>query len=134
MQVSLWPVAHIDQIWPSLRDGFQKALLATGGDLTTADLWTACRSGNAFLLIAHDGEQVFGASIWRPDTWQTGPKLRCLGLYGTGFRDWINDMRAMAVRLAHDCGATSLVSDGRSGWTKVFPNAKRLRITYEEKL
>jgi hypothetical protein len=132
VQTSLWPVAQIDQIWPSLREGFQKALFRSGGQLTTADLWIACRSGNAFLLIAHDGEKVWGASIWRPDTWQSGQKLRCLALYGTGFRGWIFDMKAMAVRVAQDCGANGLISDGRTGWARVFKNTRVICVTYEE--
>jgi hypothetical protein len=138
MQVS-GPVLpqHVDQFWPTLRDGFQKALLATGGDMTTADLWSQCRHGPAFLLIAHDTE-IRGASIWRQETWQTGSKLRCLALYGTRLNEWKDEMRAMAICIMRDCGATSLVSEGRCGkngeplWTKPYPNAKPLRILYEE--
>lgn len=138
MKVSLVPVVNVDSFWPSLREGFQRALLKTGGDLTTGDLWVQCRNGSAFLLIAHEGEEIRGASIWRPDTWQTGRKLRCLAMYGTKMSQWKDDMRAMAIRIMRDCGATSLVSEGRCGkngeplWTKPYPNAKPLRILYEE--
>lgn len=132
MQVSVVPVLHIDQFWPSLREGFHRSVMKTGGDLTTGDLWVACRSGSAFLIVAHDGDEIRGASIWRPETWQSGKKMRCLALYGAGMKDWIQDMREMAARIAKDCGATSLVSEGRLGWQKVFPKAKVLRALYEE--
>jgi hypothetical protein len=108
--------------------------MKTGGDIETGDLWVQCRSGEAFLLIAHEGEQILGSSIWIPQTWQTGRKLRCLALYGSGMSDWIGDMHEMAKRLAADCGATSLVSEGRPGWAKIFPKAKVLRALYEEQL
>lgn len=140
MQISLVPVTSVDQFWPHLREGFQRALLKTGGDLTTADLWVQCRNGSAFLLIAHEGEEIRGAAIWRPDTWMTGRKLRCLALYGTRFREWKDEHREAAIRIARDCGATSLVSEGRCGkngeplWTGMYPNAKPLRILYEETL
>src|SRR5690349_16095333 len=103
MQVSLVPVPNVDQFWPHLREGFHRSVMKTGGDLTTGDLWVQCRNGSAFLLIAHEtpheiGHEIniVGASIWRPDTWQTGRKLRCLALYGTGMNDWIQDMKDMA--------------------------------------
>lgn len=133
-QVSLVPTNSVDQFWPHLREGFQRSVMKTGGDLTTGDLWVACRSGSAFLLIAHEGDEIRGASIWRPDTWQSGRKLRCLALYGSGMRDWIQDMRDMAARIAKDCGATSLVSEGRLGWQRVFPKARVLRALYEEQI
>jgi hypothetical protein len=137
-QVSLVPVTNVDQFWPSLRAGFERALKKTGGDLTSGDLWVTCRSGAGFLLIAHEGEEILGASIWRQDTWDSGRKLRCLAMYGNRLREWKDDMRASAIRVMRDCGATSLVSEGRCGkngeplWTKPYPNAKPLRILYEE--
>lgn len=132
MQLSLLQTGNVDQVWPYLREGFQKALLRTGGDLDTASLWTQCRAGTAFLVIAHDGEEIRGASVWRQEQWQTGSKLRCLALYGAGMKDWIQDMREMAAKIAGDCGATSLVSEGRLGWQRVFPKARVLRALYEE--
>ena len=132
MSVSLVPVGSVDQIWPVLREGLQRSLLKTGGDMVPGDLWCAVRSGVAFLIVAHEGNEILGASIWRQETWQSGVKLRCLALYGVGMKSWIGDMKDMAVRIARDCGATSLVSEGRAGWQKVFPAARVLRLLYEE--
>jgi UDP-N-acetylmuramyl tripeptide synthase len=108
--------------------------MKTGGDIETGDLWVQCRNGSAFLLIAHDGDKIAGASIWTRQTWQTRRVMRCLALYGTGMTGWLPDMRALAIQLAKDNGCTSLVSDGRRGWQRIFPNAKVLRNLYEEKL
>src|SRR5687767_11822241 len=100
MQVSLVAVPNIDAIWPHLREGFHRSVMKTGGDIETGDLWVQCRSGAAFLLIAHEGEEIRGASVWTAQTWQTGRKLRCLALYGTEMDGWIRDMKAMATSLA----------------------------------
>jgi hypothetical protein len=141
MNVSLVAVPNIDAIWPHLREGFHRSVMKTGGDIETGDLWVQCRNGSAFLIIVHETKHemgheinIVGASIWRPDTWQTGRKLRCLALYGSGMSDWIGDMHEMAKRLARDCRATSLVSEGRPGWAKIFPKAKVLRALYEEQI
>ena len=134
MPVSLVPVPNIDAIWPHLREGFHRSVMKTGGDIETGDLWVQCRNGSAFLIIAHEGEEIRGASIWRADTWQSGRVLRCLALYGHGFTDWIEDMHATAKRIAADCGATSLVAEGRPGWQKKFPKAKVLRMLYRESI
>lgn len=137
-QVSLVPVTSVDLYWPHLRGGFHRSVMKTGGDIETGELWVQCRSGAAFLLIAHEitheTQNIVGASIWRADTWQTGRKLRCLALYGSKMNGWIDDMHGLAKRLAVDCGATALVSEGRLGWQKIFPKAKVLRALYEEPL
>ena len=130
-QISLVPQAAVDGIWSSVTQGFDRSVRKTGGDLTPGDLWQQCRRGDAFLILAHD-EKVLGASIWRPEIWQSGTKFRCMALYGTGISEWIEDMRLMAQKIGKDCGATSLLAEGREGWAKIFPNAKRLRVLYEE--
>jgi hypothetical protein len=137
--VSLIAVTNIDAMWPALRGGFHEACLATGGDIDTGDLWVQCRSGAAFLLVAHDGDEVLGASIWRPDTWATGRRLRCLALYGRKARRWIFDMRALVEKLKADTGSIALVAEGRCGpngepiWQHFFPKAKAIRVLYEER-
>lgn len=128
MSVSLVPVLMVDQVWAKVRDGLDNALLITGGDMTAGELWVACRSGQGFLFVAHDGETVQGASVWRFDTWRTGPKFRCLAMYGEGFKDWQDEMR-QAVELA--AGGASLVAEARRGWGRVFPDAKEWRSLYE---
>lgn len=108
--------------------------MRTGGDLTIGELWQGCRRGDLFLLIAHEDGAVIGASIWKPELWQTGRKLRCMGVYGTKFKLWQDAMREAATRIAKACGATSFVAEGRDGWSKIFPKAKRLRVLYEESI
>lgn len=130
MQVELCPTHLVDAVWLKLQDGFHRAVMKTGGDITPGELWTQARSGNAFLFVAHDGTEIHGASLWRFETWQTGAKFRCLALYGKGMKGWISDMHALVKQAA---GRADLVSEGRVGWPAVFPKATILRHLYEEK-
>ncbi len=86
------------------------------------------------MLVACDKTGVLGASVWQPQVWQTGNKLRCLALYGRDFRKWIEPMHQAASDLARNCGCTALVAEGRSGWTRIFKKAVALRVLYEEPL
>lgn len=127
-------VADIDAVWPHVRAALEDACLRTGGDISSVDLWQSCRRGESFLIVAHDGETMQAASVWRPETWQTGRKLRCQALAGKNMKSWLGEMRDEATRIARGCGATSFVTEGREGWSKIFPKAKRLRVLYEELL
>lgn len=133
MLTSLVQVQHVDGLWPHVKDGFQKALLKTGGDLALGSLWQQCRAGEAFLVVVHD-DGVMAAAIVRPELWATGNKLRVLALYGEGMGDWFQDIMDMGKRIAADCGANALIFEGRRGWSKKFPRARILRVLYEEPL
>lgn len=128
MVVELVPVWLIDKVWPKLADGFHDALMKTGGDCSAGDLWTQARSGRAFLFVAHDGTEMHGASLWRFETWPTGEKFRCLALFGNDMQAWLSDMRK-AVEDAK--GKATIVTEGRPGWGRVFPEARELRRLYE---
>ena len=129
MNVSLVPVHLIDQTWPLVAAGFERAVAKTGGDVAVGDLWTQARSGRAFLFVAHDEKTIFGASLWRFETWPTGAKFRCLALYGADLVGWFKDMEK-AVRAA--AGTARLVTEGRRGWAKVLPNVRELRTLFED--
>jgi hypothetical protein len=122
----------VDGVWPSVTKGFQRASARFGGDLTVGELWQLCRSGYAFLFVVHDDREIVAATAWRPEQWGSGPKFRCLALYGKGMSDWMPDLHEKVRQTAIQCGAASLMSDGRVGWKKVFPGAKVLRAVYEE--
>ncbi len=132
--ITLVSVDRIDAVWPHVREALEIACRRTGGDLDTGKLWAMCRRSEAYLLVAHDDERMHGASVWKPETWSSGKKLRCLALAGAGMKDWIQPMREEAVRLARLHDANALVADGRQGWRKIFKNARVIRVVYEEGL
>lgn len=134
MRIELVPAPLVDRVWPDIAGTVDAAARKTGGDVTAGYLWQECRSGHAFLFIAHDGESIVGASVWRFETWQSGAKLRCLAGAGNGLENWIDPMREQVVTLAKAGGAASIVYEGREGWRRIRPKAKAIRTLYEEEL
>lgn len=129
MIVELVGVLHIDRIWPLVSKDFVECLNDNYGDCSAGDLWTQCRSGNAFLIVAHENEAIKSASVWRFENWLKGPVFRCLILTGKDMKDWFDDVRTFCEQIAKDNGAT-FVWDGRDGWGRAFPEAKKIRQTY----
>lgn len=132
--ITLVSVDKVDQVWPHVRDALEHASRRTGGDRTAADLWALCRRSEAYLLVAHDEQRMQAASVWKPENWATGRKLRCLALAGVGMKTWLQPMREEAAKLAKILGATAFVADGRQGWGKIFPRARVVRVVLEEDL
>lgn len=130
--ITLVSVDRLDAIWPHVREALEHACRRTGGDLTSGDLWAMCRRSEAYLLIAHDGERMQAASVWKPENWSSGRKLRCLAVAGTGMKNWLQPMREEAAKLAKILGATAFVADGRTGWKRTFPKARVVRVVLEE--
>lgn len=134
IKVDLVPTNIIDQVWPQVVDGFQKASDRFGGDLTTGDLWMGCRAGHCFLIVVHEDNKVLAATVWKPETWTSGVKFRCLALYGRVMDEWLDDLIALATRLAQDCGATEAVFEGREGWFRKLNGIRRVRSTFAIKV
>lgn len=132
MMVTLVPQHLVDAVWPSVAAGFEKASQRGGGDLTVGELWQGCRQGTCFLFVVHDDNHVKAATVWKPELWTSGPKFRCMALYGHGMKEWMPALHEKVREVAIQCGATSLLSEGRVGWRKIFPKAKVLRVVYEE--
>lgn len=134
MNVTLVPVQMVDAIWNSVKDGFQKASDRFGGDLTVGELWQGCRAGHVFLFVVHDDQKVIAATAWKPELWRSGPKFRCLALYGLGMQGWMPELHEKVRETAIQCGAESLLAEGREGWKRIFDKAKVLRVVYEERI
>ena len=128
LRVDLCPVWLVDQVWPKLQDGFRKSLSRTGGDISELDLRITARTGQGFLFVAYEGQDIRGASLWRTDNWASGQRFRCLACFGTGMKDWFDLMRTEVEKVAGDI---PLVADGRNGWGEVIPGVKQLRAVYE---
>jgi hypothetical protein len=129
MKVELCPVYMCDAVWPSLQEGFRRALAKTGGDQSEIDLRVTARTGQGFLFIAMEGQEVRGASLWRTDNWASGQRFRCLAVFGKDAKEWLHDMRAEVKKVS---GSMPLVADGRVGWPAFLPSMKRLRVVYED--
>lgn len=132
MNISLVPTQMVDALWPSVKDGFQRASDRFGGDLTVGELWQGCRAGHVYLFVVHDDQKVVAATAWKPELWRSGPKFRCLALFGLGMQGWMPELHEKVRQTAIQCGCETLLAEGREGWKKIFKAARVLRVVYEE--
>lgn len=133
MTVVLVTTANIDHVWPVASKLLQKAIDRSGDDLSTGDLWTMLRSGQAFLVIAADAD-ITMASVWRFERWHEGQVFKCLALGGKDIGEWIEEFNDKILAMMREGGATRLVFDGRKGWPHMFAKVghkvRELRSTY----
>lgn len=134
MKIGIANAVEVDAIWPLFSARLQKACERTGGDLSAGELWQMCRSGNAFLVVALDDGGPKAMLIMQFQKWTAKTVMRCLAIVGDGVDDWLPLARDFIAQMARDGGATSFVAEGRDGWVKLFPDAKKLRTTYEVSL
>jgi hypothetical protein len=126
--------AQVDATWQTFADRLQKSCEASGGDLSSGDLWQMCRSGQAFLLLVYDDSGFVAALIMQFQNWSGKQVLRCLAIVGDEMKQWLPMAKGFITKMAADGGAKSLVADGREGWARIFPTAKKLRVVYEVEL
>lgn len=131
MNIGIATSAEVDGIWPLIADRIQEACDRNGGDLSSGSLWQMCRSGNAFLVVVVDNGAVVAALIMQFQNWSGKQVMRCLGIAGERMAEWLPEATEFITKMAKDGGATSFVSEGREGWSRIFPNARKLRVTYE---
>lgn len=133
MKLAILTSAEVDRIWPIFAAGMREACDRTGGAMGPGEIWTMARSGNAYAVAGvDDGGAVF-LSVWRFETWASGPVFRCLALCGSRSREWFRDLHDLAERLAADGGTSRLVAQGRPGWARLARRYlnKRVRPLFE---
>lgn len=132
MRIGIANQAEVDAIWPLIAAKVQESCEKTGGDMSSGDLWQMCRSGNAFLVVVLDDEdKPIATIILQFQNWTGKSVVRCLSIAGENMSAWLPDAMEFVSKMARENGASCLVADGRDGWARVFPGAKRLRVTYE---
>ena len=134
MNIGIATSSEVDRFWPLIAERLQAACMRTGGDLSSGDLWQMCRSGNAFLVVVVDEASVIAALIMQFQNWSGKPVMRCLGIVGERMAEWLPMAKGFIEKMAKDGGAKSFVSEGREGWSRIFPTARKLRVTYEVEL
>lgn len=134
MKIGIANAAEVDHFWPAFASRLQIACDETGGDISSGDLWQMCRSGNAFLVLVLDNDGFKAALIMQFQKWTAKQVMRCLAIVGDDMAAWLPMARDFIAKMAADGGATSFIAEGREGWTRIFPAARRLRTTFEVEL
>lgn len=138
MRIGIANSAEVDALWPKLSSRFQDAIDRCGDDISVADLWQMCRSGNAFLMCAVDGDAVKMGAVLQFQKWSKGTVLRCLILGGSDMSRWLPMLPDAVRKMMREGEATRFVFDGRDGWSRALSrhleNARELRTSYEVEL
>jgi hypothetical protein len=134
MNIALIGSQEVDNVWPSIAGRVVKCLEKAPSYLSAGELWQMCRSGQAFLLVAHDETKVQGAAIWQFQQSFGQLTLSCLMLTGEDLDMWADPLFQAARNIAKDGGAAALSATGRIGLVqtlkKQIPGLKIVRQTY----
>lgn len=131
MKIGIANAAEVDALWPSIGAKVQATCDKSGGDLSSGELWQMCRSGQAFLVVVLDDQETVATIIVQFEKWNRRTVLRCLSIAGERLNEWIKEAMEYVSEMGRNGGADSLVSEGRDGWARIFPDARKLRVTYE---
>lgn len=123
---------NVDHVWPQIADDMQKACIRCGAhELNAGILWEMCRSNQAFLILWMDGTEILAKGVWRFDRPNNPHVFRCVMLAGKDLRKWVKPYSEFITKLAKQNGGTQLVTTGRKGWLRLFPNAEKIGKDYE---
>ena len=130
MHIGFASVAEVDRLWPMIVADIQKACRQAPELLTAGELWQMCRSGNGFLCIVHDGDEVFASSVLRFED----DALRVWVLAGKDMRQWIGPFYEFCKKVGSENGANRLLCRGRRGWLRMFKGSQEIGEDYEVRL
>lgn len=121
----------VDEVWPSLAPRIAEGLKKTPSETTIGDLWTGCRGGRLFLILAFDEENIKGITAWRL---AINGYFECVNIVGKRADLWMKPVCEMGLAIAKNNGCTGIAGSGRTGWIrlmkKLFPTTKVVRQTY----
>jgi hypothetical protein len=120
--VNITKVSDVDAVWPLIAPQIVKCIEKTPSFMSAGDLWQMCRSGQAFLIIAHDDVKIHGAAIWQFQSGYGQYIFDCLMLVGKDLDQWAFDLFEAAKSIARDGGATALSATGRIGLVQSLKN------------
>lgn len=130
MNIELVGVADIDKIWPRVAGDITRCLRKAETDVLAGDIWVNCRSGQWFMLIAHDGTEIRGTTVWR----FANGYFECLVMAGDGLRHWFQALIDYATFIAKANDCRGLIATGRTEFQSFFkrylPQAKAIRVTH----
>ncbi|MGH7239986.1 MAG: hypothetical protein ACREHG_07960 [Candidatus Saccharimonadales bacterium] len=120
-QVPYW---DIDNVWPKVAEFVQKAL-DKRNEFSQADIIDACKRQQMQLWIVPWNIAVVTQI-------QTMPRVRrcVLVLCGGNGLDETNKHELDAIKAwAKSLACTEMLIDGRDGWTRIYPEFKKIAVT-----
>jgi hypothetical protein len=131
VNISLVSPDNVDAIWPHIAKMVSDCIEKHPVDASAGDYWTGCRTGQFFLILAHD-EKAVAVSIWRFETWPTGPILNNLLTASEPNRsgEWFQPMDDFVNGMAQANGVSTYKWSGPRAWGRLLPRAKITSCNY----
>lgn len=131
ISVELVPVQDVDRTWNLVSHEIVRCLRKAPMEIGAGDIWTNCRSGQWLLIIAHDGAEILGTTVWR---FTAHGYFQCVNLVGKRRSEWFQRLIEFATDIAKSNGCRGLFAEGRTGLVhmikKLDPQAKAVRTIY----
>lgn len=126
MDIKLVPLDKIDDLWPAVRPGINKAI-ARGGleNVTIAEIYIGCRSGRMFLFVSDDLQSNLALEFCKDIRGDFGSIIT---FYSSKSHDWNTQIYRIGAFCAAN-GCNRLVFSGRKGWDRIIKKANPVKIT-----
>lgn len=129
MQLAAVPIAQVERAWVEALPLVQR-IADSAPDLTLSELWQSLRSGESEMWLAGTDAGHEAAAITRLRPWGGGTAAYVLGVASHDGRSWRSIIPAWREALKAR-GAEKIIIEGRTGWKRIFPEARLLRQVYE---
>ena len=86
MTIEICPMHLVDSVWPTLRQGFVDACRKGGNQFSEAGFHLTCRSGEAYLCLMTEGNDIIAAVIVQEQQWANRQVLHVLAATGGDHR------------------------------------------------
>lgn len=125
LNIALLSPEQVDAAWPYIAEMVVDGIEKNDVDASAGDFWTSSRSGQFYMILAHDDKPV-AASFWRFETWPSGPVFNNLLTIGEHHRkeEWFPEMEAFVNSIVKANGVRKYVWRGPRAWGRMLPQAK----------
>lgn len=132
MNIVLLSPGQVDATWPHIAEMVVDAIEKHDVDASAGDFWTASRSGQFFMILAHDDKPV-AASFWRFETWPSGPIFNNLLTAGEHHRkdEWFPKMETFVNGIVRANGVKNYQWRGPRAWGRMLPEAKSTTCNFK---
>lgn len=103
--------ANVDQVCEAIGENVTLWTNAKQTEFSNAFMWMAARAGQAFVMVAHDGDKIWAASFWKLENWANGIVLRCVAAAGVSDdpAEWVGPFIELARARAKTAGAERII-------------------------
>ncbi len=119
----------LHSVWPWVRTGLERVLIKSPESWLPEDIYTAIRTGHAWLVIGKDGDHCVGFFVVEviPDQFRPSLKLNVWIAYATGADGhyaealaYTPDVVAELDKIAKAKGVNTIRMRGRRGWERAL--------------